>query len=198
MLKVSAPEMVSGVSGESEQKLRELFDLAVVSLPFSDIMFLMRYSFQKRWAAFQKSSKLWMLFSFSVILKMIKVKKKKKEKIYFTRKGMCRLYPDVFWRSIILTESGICSEQEAPGQSSCCLTRVSCLPLQSSAPCILFIDEIDAITPKREVASKDMERRIVAQMLTCMDGAVSVDSSPTGIFPWPLHKLVSNAPCFHS
>lgn len=43
-------------------------------------------------------------------------------------------------------------------------------PPQSSAPCILFIDEIDAITPKRDVASKDMERRIVAQMLTCMDG----------------------------
>ncbi|XP_053731120.1 nuclear valosin-containing protein-like isoform X1 [Synchiropus splendidus] len=68
MLKVSAPELVSGVSGESEQKLRELFDMAV-----------------------------------------------------------------------------------------------------SSAPCILFIDEIDAITPRREVASKDMERRIVAQLLTCMD-----------------------------
>ncbi|XP_019727649.1 nuclear valosin-containing protein-like isoform X2 [Hippocampus comes] len=68
LLKVSAPELVSGVSGESEQKLRELFDLAV-----------------------------------------------------------------------------------------------------SSAPCILFIDEIDAITPKREIASKDMERRIVAQILTCMD-----------------------------
>lgn len=73
MLKVSAPELVSGVSGESEQKLRELFDLAV-----------------------------------------------------------------------------------------------------SSAPCILFIDEIDAITPKREVASKDMERRIVAQLLTCMDDLNSV------------------------
>ncbi|XP_053315253.1 nuclear valosin-containing protein-like isoform X2 [Spea bombifrons] len=68
MIKVAATEMVSGVSGESEQKLRELFDQAV-----------------------------------------------------------------------------------------------------SSAPCILFIDEIDAITPKREVASKDMERRIVAQLLTCMD-----------------------------
>ncbi|KAK1792728.1 hypothetical protein P4O66_012649 [Electrophorus voltai] len=68
MLKVSAPELVSGVSGESEQKLRELFEHAV-----------------------------------------------------------------------------------------------------SNAPCILFIDEIDAITPKREVASKDMERRIVAQLLTCMD-----------------------------
>ncbi|NWJ05363.1 NVL protein, partial [Crypturellus undulatus] len=68
MLKVAATEMVSGVSGESEQKLRELFEQAV-----------------------------------------------------------------------------------------------------SSAPCVLFIDEIDAITPKREVASKDMERRIVAQLLTCMD-----------------------------
>lgn len=68
LLRVSSPELVSGVSGESEQKLRDLFDLAV-----------------------------------------------------------------------------------------------------SSAPCILFIDEIDAITPKREVASKDMERRIVAQLLTCMD-----------------------------
>ena len=42
--------------------------------------------------------------------------------------------------------------------------------LQASAPCILFIDEIDAITPKRETASKDMERRIVTQLLTCMDG----------------------------
>ncbi|XP_077635986.1 nuclear valosin-containing protein-like isoform X1 [Crocuta crocuta] len=39
----------------------------------------------------------------------------------------------------------------------------------SNAPCVFFIDEIDAITPKREVASKDMERRIVAQLLTCMD-----------------------------
>ncbi|KAM6166957.1 nuclear valosin-containing protein-like [Erethizon dorsatum] len=39
----------------------------------------------------------------------------------------------------------------------------------SSAPCIVFIDEIDAITPKREAASKDMERRIVAQLLSCMD-----------------------------
>ncbi|GAB1285804.1 Nuclear valosin-containing protein-like [Apodemus speciosus] len=70
ILKVAAPEIVSGVSGESEQKLRDLFDQAV-----------------------------------------------------------------------------------------------------SNAPCIVFIDEIDAITPKREVASKDMERRIVAQLLTCMDGA---------------------------
>ncbi|XP_023224486.1 nuclear valosin-containing protein-like [Centruroides sculpturatus] len=39
----------------------------------------------------------------------------------------------------------------------------------NSAPCILFIDEIDAITPKRETAQREMERRIVAQLLTCMD-----------------------------
>eukprot|EP00955_Chlamydomonas_euryale_P104549 365574-Chlamydomonas_euryale.AAC.14 len=30
-------------------------------------------------------------------------------------------------------------------------------------------DEIDAIFPKRESAQREMERRIVAQMLTCMD-----------------------------
>lgn len=40
---------------------------------------------------------------------------------------------------------------------------------QSIAPCILFIDEIDAITPKRETAQREMERRIVAQLLTCLD-----------------------------
>lgn len=40
----------------------------------------------------------------------------------------------------------------------------------SSAPCIIFIDEIDAITPKRETAQREMERRIVAQLLSCMDG----------------------------
>ncbi|BDA42994.1 probable nuclear valosin-containing protein-like at C-terminar half [Coccomyxa sp. Obi] len=37
------------------------------------------------------------------------------------------------------------------------------------APCIIFIDEIDAIAAKRETAQREMERRIVAQMLTCMD-----------------------------
>lgn len=37
-----------------------------------------------------------------------------------------------------------------------------------AAPCIMFIDEIDAITPKRETAQREMERRIVGQLLTCM------------------------------
>ncbi|XP_054758534.2 nuclear valosin-containing protein-like [Lytechinus pictus] len=40
---------------------------------------------------------------------------------------------------------------------------------QALAPSVLFIDEIDAITPKRETAQREMERRIVAQLLACMD-----------------------------
>lgn len=38
-----------------------------------------------------------------------------------------------------------------------------------SAPSLLFLDEVDAITPRRDSAGREMERRIVAQMLTCMD-----------------------------
>ena len=35
-------------------------------------------------------------------------------------------------------------------------------------------DEIDAIAGKRESAQREMERRIVAQMLTCMDDLSSL------------------------
>jgi ribosome biogenesis ATPase len=35
--------------------------------------------------------------------------------------------------------------------------------------CILFIDEIDVITPKRETAQREMERRMVAQLLSSLD-----------------------------
>ncbi|XP_054724550.1 nuclear valosin-containing protein-like [Uloborus diversus] len=38
-----------------------------------------------------------------------------------------------------------------------------------SAPCILFIDEIDAVSPKRDTADKGMEKRMVAQLLKCLD-----------------------------
>lgn len=38
-----------------------------------------------------------------------------------------------------------------------------------NAPTLLFIDEIDAVCPKRQTAQKEMERRIVAQFLTCFD-----------------------------
>ncbi|KFM23509.1 putative AAA domain-containing protein C16E9.10c [Auxenochlorella protothecoides] len=46
----------------------------------------------------------------------------------------------------------------------------------AAAPAILFIDEIDAIAPKRESAQREMERRIVAQMLTCMDDLAAAGS----------------------
>jgi transitional endoplasmic reticulum ATPase len=38
------------------------------------------------------------------------------------------------------------------------------------APSIIFLDEIDAIAPKRENAAGDVERRVVAQLLALMDG----------------------------
>jgi ribosome biogenesis ATPase len=38
------------------------------------------------------------------------------------------------------------------------------------APSILFIDEIDAIAPRRDDAQRGMERRIVSQLLACIDG----------------------------
>ena len=39
-----------------------------------------------------------------------------------------------------------------------------------AAPAIIFIDEIDSIAPKREEAGGDVERRVVAQLLSLMDG----------------------------
>jgi transitional endoplasmic reticulum ATPase len=41
---------------------------------------------------------------------------------------------------------------------------------QQNAPSIIFIDEIDSIAPKREEVTGEVERRIVAQLLTLMDG----------------------------
>merc|ERR1719264_2307625 len=39
-----------------------------------------------------------------------------------------------------------------------------------NAPAIIFIDEIDSIAPKRDKTSGEVERRVVSQMLTLMDG----------------------------
>ena len=44
---------------------------------------------------------------------------------------------------------------------------------QENAPSIIFIDEIDAIAPKREEVSGEVEKRIVSQLLTLMDGLES-------------------------
>ena len=41
---------------------------------------------------------------------------------------------------------------------------------EKNSPSIIFIDEIDAIAPKREEVTGEVERRVVSQLLTCMDG----------------------------
>ena len=64
---------------------------------------------------------------------------------------------------------------------------------RNRAPAIIFIDEIDAIAPKRDALSgeKQVERRIVAQLLTLMDGlagrgevvVLAATNLPDGIDP---------------
>jgi transitional endoplasmic reticulum ATPase len=44
---------------------------------------------------------------------------------------------------------------------------------EKNAPSIIFIDEIDSIAPKREEVTGEVERRIVAQLLSLMDGLSS-------------------------
>jgi len=44
---------------------------------------------------------------------------------------------------------------------------------KEKAPTIIFMDEIDAIAPKREEATNEVERRMVSQLLTLMDGMSS-------------------------
>ncbi|HEY4705022.1 MAG TPA: CDC48 family AAA ATPase [Thermoplasmata archaeon] len=41
---------------------------------------------------------------------------------------------------------------------------------QENAPSIIFIDEIDSIAPKRDEVTGEVERRVVAQLLSLMDG----------------------------
>src|ERR687897_385749 len=44
---------------------------------------------------------------------------------------------------------------------------------EKNAPSIIFIDELDSIAPKREEVSGEVERRVVAQLLSLMDGLKS-------------------------
>lgn len=52
-------------------------------------------------------------------------------------------------------------------------------------PAIIFIDELDALCPKREGAQNEVEKRLVATLLTLMDGIGSVSVRH-------LHSLLSN------
>ncbi|CDW53937.1 nuclear valosin containing protein [Trichuris trichiura] len=45
-----------------------------------------------------------------------------------------------------------------------------------NAPCILFIDEIDAVTQRRDSVQREMDRRIVSQLLSCIDELENSDN----------------------
>ncbi|XP_077252180.1 cell division cycle 48C [Tasmannia lanceolata] len=68
-----------------------------------------------------------------------------------------------------------------------------------TAPSIIFIDEIDAIASKRENLQREMERRIVTQLMTCMDeshqtlGSIDVDSDSETTEKKPGYVLVIGA-----
>ena len=47
---------------------------------------------------------------------------------------------------------------------------------RSNAPSIIFIDEVDSIAPKREKAGGELEKRMVSQLLTLMDGLKPTDN----------------------
>ncbi|MCL7033554.1 hypothetical protein MKW94_021378 [Papaver nudicaule] len=68
-----------------------------------------------------------------------------------------------------------------------------------TSPSIIFIDEIDAIASKRENLQREMEKRIVTQLLTCMDesyevpGTTDADSGSTTSGKKPGYVLVIGA-----
>ena len=56
---------------------------------------------------------------------------------------------------------------------------------EKNSPAIIFIDELDAIAPKREKTHGEVERRIVSQLLTLMDGLKQVNlSCPCYVMSW--------------
>ena len=75
----------------------------------------------------------------------------------------------VFYRRVSAPElvSGMSGESESK-------IRQLFAEAREHAPALIFIDEIDAIAPKRETAQREMERRIVAQLLTSMDDLASI------------------------
>ncbi|KAG8454106.1 hypothetical protein GDO86_000663, partial [Hymenochirus boettgeri] len=61
------------------------------------------------------------------------------------------------------------------GESEARLRQIFAEASQRS-PSIIFIDELDALCPKREGAQNEVEKRVVASLLTLMDGIGSEDS----------------------
>lgn len=64
-------------------------------------------------------------------------------------------------------------------KSQICLVAVfvTLLLFVNRQPAIIFIDELDALCPKREGAQNEVEKRVVASLLTLMDGIGSVSDA---------------------
>lgn len=58
-----------------------------------------------------------------------------------------------------------------------CRVFVTLLLRVNRQPAIIFIDELDALCPKREGAQNEVEKRVVASLLTLMDGIGSVSAA---------------------
>lgn len=59
---------------------------------------------------------------------------------------------------------------------------MKCVCVLVRQPAIIFIDELDALCPKREGAQNEVEKRLVATLLTLMDGIGSVSGRHLHVF----------------
>ncbi|KAI9458156.1 P-loop containing nucleoside triphosphate hydrolase protein [Lactarius psammicola] len=69
-----------------------------------------------------------------------------------------------------------------------CNLRKAFEEAEKNSPAIIFIDEIDSIAPKREKTNGEVERRVVSQLLTLMDGLKARFKFDIGI-PDPTGRL---------
>lgn len=84
---------------------------------------------------------------------------------------ICALFLCVFLNPIINIHF---TTQKVEYSKKCSTTKaLHCLHRQ---PAIIFIDELDALCPKREGAQNEVEKRVVASLLTLMDGIGSVSA----------------------
>ncbi|KAF4071763.1 hypothetical protein AMELA_G00266560 [Ameiurus melas] len=96
-------------------------------------------------------------------------------------------------QAVLVTVSGSVVVGSRPGESEenlrAAFTRAS--EAAREEPCVLFIDEIDALCPKRSSSTGTPENRLVAQLLTLMDGigsdegfvVIGATNRPDGLDP---------------
>ncbi|XP_072550987.1 ATPase family gene 2 protein homolog B [Salminus brasiliensis] len=94
--------------------------------------------------------------------------------------GKTQLVRNVVQRvgAALVTLNGPVVVGSRPGESEENLRRAFAQARRAAldGPCVVFIDEIDALCPRRSVSGSALENRIVAQLLTLMDGIDSEES----------------------